>query len=40
MITRFDYHRSYKRRGILIECRWFVCRIYLPILPKINLFWR
>jgi hypothetical protein len=36
---RFDYERRYHRRGVLIECRWFLLRFYPPILPSWT-FWR
>lgn len=40
MITRFNYERRYKRGAFLIETRWFIARLYPPILPKINWWWR
>lgn len=40
MITRFDYERRYKRRGIFIETRWFIARIYPPIWLTFTFWWK
>lgn len=37
-IIRFDYERRHKRRGILVDSRWFLLRFYPPILPTWS-FW-
>lgn len=37
-LIRFNYDRHYQRRGILIDCRWFLFRCYPPILPRWSLW--
>jgi len=39
IIIRFDYERRYRRRGVLIDTRWFLLRFYPPIWPAWS-FWR
>ena len=37
-VIRFDYERSYKKRGVLIDTRWFLLRFYPPVMPSWT-FW-
>jgi hypothetical protein len=33
-VIRFPYTRSYRKRGVFFECRWFLLRFYPPVLPS------
>lgn len=39
-LIRFNYERHYKRRGVLVDTRWFLLRWYPPILPTFTLWWK
>lgn len=39
-LIRFHYERRYKRRGILIESRWWLVRFYPPVLPSWSWWWK
>lgn len=38
-LVRFPYERRYTRRGVLIDCRWFLLRFYPPVMLAWT-FWR
>lgn len=39
-MVRFNYTRSYTKRGVLFSCRWFTARFYPPVLPRWTWWWK